>query len=88
MNDPDSPRGVSDELDHSDPSSTDLHVRTLPDDLPKSLDDRRSLPVLQHETEMYDAWQGAPLLVPPLPLLRTPLRAAQLFAAVTPPSCA
>lgn len=33
--------------------------RALPDDLPKSLDDRRS--VATHytpETEMYDAWQG------------------------------
>lgn len=30
----------------------------LPDDLPKSLDDRRSVPVLPQETEMYDAWQG------------------------------
>lgn len=29
----------------------------LPDDLPKSLDDR-SMPVFQQETEMYDAWQG------------------------------
>ena len=32
--------------------------RTLPDDLPKSLDDRRSVPVYAGETEMYDAWQG------------------------------
>jgi hypothetical protein len=35
--------------------------RTLPDDLPKSLDDRKS--VSSHypiETEMYDAWQGKP----------------------------
>jgi hypothetical protein len=34
--------------------------RELPDDLPKSLNDRRS--VSTHypiETEMYDAWQGA-----------------------------
>lgn len=33
--------------------------RALPDDLPKSLDDRKS--VSNHytqETEMYDAWQG------------------------------
>ena len=33
--------------------------RTLPDDLPKSLDDRKN--VSSHytpETEMYDAWQG------------------------------
>jgi hypothetical protein len=32
--------------------------RTLPDDLPKSLDDRRSVPTFSAETEMYDAWQG------------------------------
>lgn len=30
----------------------------LPDDLPKSLDDRRSVPVFPQETEIYDAWQG------------------------------
>ncbi|PKY08564.1 DIL and ankyrin domain protein [Aspergillus campestris IBT 28561] len=30
----------------------------LPDDLPTSLDDRRSIPVFPQETEMYDAWQG------------------------------
>ena len=33
--------------------------RALPDDLPKSLDDRKSF--ASHypaETEMYDAWQG------------------------------
>jgi hypothetical protein len=33
--------------------------RQLPDDLPKSLNDRRSVPShLPVETEMYDAWQG------------------------------
>lgn len=32
----------------------------LPDDLPKSLDDRRSVPVFPQETEIYDAWQGRP----------------------------
>lgn len=31
---------------------------TLPDDLPKSLDDRRSVPVFPQETEIYDAWMG------------------------------
>lgn len=30
----------------------------LPDDLPKSLDDRKSVPSFAQETEMYDAWQG------------------------------
>lgn len=32
--------------------------RALPDDLPKSLDDRRTVPSYGGETEMYDAWQG------------------------------
>lgn len=33
--------------------------RKLPDDLPKSLEDRRSVPThYTAETEMYDAWQG------------------------------
>lgn len=32
--------------------------RQLPDDLPKSLDDRRVVPNFDTETEMYDAWQG------------------------------
>ncbi|KAL2160021.1 hypothetical protein VTH06DRAFT_1676 [Thermothelomyces fergusii] len=33
--------------------------RTLPDDLPRSLDDRRRVPTeLMPETEMYDGWQG------------------------------
>jgi hypothetical protein len=34
--------------------------RALPDDLPKSLDDRKNVPShYTAETEMYDAWQGA-----------------------------
>lgn len=32
--------------------------RQLPADLPTSLDDRRAVPMLGEETEMYDAWQG------------------------------
>lgn len=32
--------------------------RKLPDDLPTSLDDRKFQPILQEETEVYDAWQG------------------------------
>lgn len=32
--------------------------RKLPDDLPRSLDDRRNLPAFGQETEIYDAWQG------------------------------
>ncbi|KAJ6079554.1 hypothetical protein N7467_009307 [Penicillium canescens] len=49
----------------------------LPDDLPKSLDDRRSVPVFHAETEMYDAWQGqsqfltTPVAAKPLPFSLT-----------------
>ena len=33
--------------------------RAMPDDLPRSLDDRKSVPThYTAETEMYDAWQG------------------------------
>ena len=32
--------------------------RQLPDDLPKSLDDRRTADTFGTETEIYDAWQG------------------------------
>lgn len=36
-----------------------VQPRPLPDDLPKSLDDRRHvLAEYAPETEMYDAWQG------------------------------
>jgi hypothetical protein len=52
-------RGASEEVDRDptySPASSE-HQQELPDDLPKSLDDRRSVPVF-HETEMYDAWQG------------------------------
>jgi hypothetical protein len=52
-------RGASEEVDRDptySPASSE-HPQELPDDLPKSLDDRRSVPVF-HETEMYDAWQG------------------------------
>ncbi|KAF2147306.1 uncharacterized protein K452DRAFT_304168 [Aplosporella prunicola CBS 121167] len=34
------------------------HARPLPADLPTSLDDRKTVPVIGGETEMYDAWQG------------------------------
>lgn len=52
-------RGASEDVDREDSLSPADSVRKqeLPDDLPKSLDDRRSVPVF-HETEMYDAWQG------------------------------
>jgi hypothetical protein len=56
------PRGASEDSDpeYSDHSPTSFHEakQELPDDLPKSLDDRRSVPGFQQETEMYDAWQG------------------------------
>ena len=33
--------------------------KVLPDDLPRSLDDRKTVPThYTAETEMYDAWQG------------------------------
>ncbi|KAJ5634172.1 hypothetical protein N7528_002014 [Penicillium herquei] len=55
-------RGASEEqLDDSDPGHSPASfgpAQELPDDLPKSLDDRRSVPLFQQETEMYDAWQG------------------------------
>ncbi|KAB2575559.1 Dil and ankyrin domain containing protein [Lasiodiplodia theobromae] len=42
--------------------------RQLPDDLPRSLDDRRSTPQLASETEIYDAWQGqSQFISTPLP---------------------
>ncbi|KAG0159331.1 hypothetical protein PDIDSM_6853 [Penicillium digitatum] len=57
--------------EHS-PASFYENKQELPDDLPKSLDDRRSVPIFQPETEMYDAWQGqsqyltAPVAAKPL----------------------
>lgn len=45
---------------------------TLPDDLPKSLNDRRIVRTeLMPETEMYDGWQGAFDCFPPLFLVQT-----------------
>ncbi|TKA42292.1 hypothetical protein B0A49_12841, partial [Cryomyces minteri] len=42
--------------------------RRLPDDLPTSLDDRRSFPSYSGETEIYDAWQGqSQFLTAPVP---------------------
>lgn len=68
-------RGNSPELEDDDngfDTSGIKKPRVLPDDLPKSLDDRRSVPVFPTETEMYDGWQGAhssaPLLALPLNL--------------------
>jgi hypothetical protein len=39
-------------------SATPETIRQLPDDLPKSLDDRRNVHSYGGETEIYDAWQG------------------------------
>jgi hypothetical protein len=41
-----------------DAPSPPQRPRQLPDDLPKSLNDRRTVPSFTGETEMYDAWQG------------------------------
>ncbi|KAL8738731.1 MAG: hypothetical protein Q9190_007959 [Brigantiaea leucoxantha] len=42
--------------------------RQLPDNLPKSLDDRQAVPSYGGETEMYDAWQGqSQFLTNPMP---------------------
>ncbi|KAI9772190.1 MAG: hypothetical protein M1839_002508 [Geoglossum umbratile] len=43
-------------------------LRQLPDDLPKSLDDRRTANTFSAETEIYDAWQGqSQFLTSPVP---------------------
>ncbi|KAL9096519.1 MAG: hypothetical protein Q9165_001516 [Trypethelium subeluteriae] len=42
--------------------------RQLPDDLPRSLDDRKNFPSYRSETEVYDAWQGqSQFLTTPVP---------------------
>ncbi|KAI9666602.1 MAG: hypothetical protein M1821_004538 [Bathelium mastoideum] len=42
--------------------------RQLPDDLPRSLDDRKNFPSYRTETEVYDAWQGqSQFLTTPIP---------------------
>ena len=52
-----------DELDFEDAAELPHH-RTLPSDLPKSLDDRQPIRHYAGETEMYDAWQGNRYLTP------------------------
>ena len=47
-----------DEAKFEDASEEAIKPRTLPSDLPKSLDDRQPVPQYGAETEMYDAWQG------------------------------
>lgn len=60
-------------MDLGDPQDGDgfdlgeRHPRILPADLPRSLDDRRRTPPLTTETEVYDAWQGGIVLMPPSP---------------------
>lgn len=53
----DSPLSGEDNFEDA-PQVSQQSPRKLPDDLPKSLDDRRSFPSYAGETEMYDAWQG------------------------------
>ncbi|KAK8183144.1 uncharacterized protein BKA78DRAFT_258017 [Phyllosticta capitalensis] len=49
-------------------SSNPPKNRPLPDDLPKSLDDRKNVDIAGPETEMYDGWQGqSQFLSNPLP---------------------
>ncbi|KAJ9610669.1 hypothetical protein H2200_005446 [Cladophialophora chaetospira] len=52
--DPSTPTGDQ----YSPQSPSQETPRKLPDDLPTSLDDRRSFPSYGGETEMYDGWQG------------------------------
>ncbi|KAI1982530.1 hypothetical protein LOZ51_000720 [Ophidiomyces ophidiicola] len=68
--DPASPRNeVSPDADTFEQDETvKPKPRTLPDDLPTSLDDRRSVPTYAAETEMYDGWQGqSQFLTSPVP---------------------
>lgn len=44
---------------NDDGTAPEKKPRILPDDLPKSLDDRRTVPEYAGETEMYDGWQGS-----------------------------
>ncbi|KAJ5240181.1 hypothetical protein N7468_004800 [Penicillium chermesinum] len=72
-------RGASEDLDpEASPSPADsVKKQELPDDLPKSLDDRRSVPIFQ-ETEMYDAWQAGQSQ-----FLTTPVAAKPLSFSLT-----
>ncbi|OJD15470.1 hypothetical protein AJ78_04265 [Emergomyces pasteurianus Ep9510] len=63
---------VAGKSDCDENGEDDDHVlrksRPLPDDLPTSLDDRRSVPTFGTETEMYDAWKGqSQFLTTPIP---------------------
>ncbi|KAF2835681.1 ankyrin [Patellaria atrata CBS 101060] len=55
--------------DHNGFKSRTPTPRKLPDDLPRSLDDRRTAPnPLGEETEIYDAWAGQSQYLTPQPL--------------------
>ena len=45
--------------------------RTLPSDLPKSLDDRQPMRNYGAETEMYDAWQGQSQIISSPPIAQS-----------------
>ncbi|KAL2414843.1 Dilute domain-containing protein C25B8.08 [Exophiala dermatitidis] len=45
--------------DPASPAESVSSSRKLPNDLPTSLDDRRTVPVFGEEIEIYDGWQGA-----------------------------
>lgn len=72
MNDGNGPYGhpIGFDEDGGFPGSVPKKDRPLPDDLPKSLDDRRTVPEYAGETEMYDGWQGktefSPITAKPL----------------------
>jgi hypothetical protein len=51
--------GSEDLSDHGDQQEQQQKPRELPDDLPKSLNDRKQVHTdYVPETEMYDGWQG------------------------------
>lgn len=91
MDTAESPRGASEEVDpsHNHSPASSGSPKELPEDLPKSLDDRRSVPVFQQETEMYDAWQGesfpSPLVLSASPAFaqRTASRPALFYLKLT-----
>lgn len=59
-----------DSLEHDLAYTGDLGEppRKLPSDLPTSLDDRRTVRIMNDETEIYDAWQGqSQFLTTPMP---------------------
>jgi hypothetical protein len=58
IGDPHSEADFESENEEHSQDSTPKKLRTLPADLPTSLDDRRRAPEYAGETEMYDGWQG------------------------------